>query len=64
MADKLIIRQVKSGLGAPRGQQRTLRALGLRHHQDQVEQIDNPAIRGMLRKVAHLVDVKKVDNND
>lgn len=62
MADqKLRIKQVKSGLGAQRKQRDTLRALGLKHHQDQVVQVDNPAIRGMIHAVQHLVDVEEVN---
>ena len=60
MADKLRIKQVKSGLGSKRKQRDTLRALGLKHHQDQVVQVDNPAIRGMIHAVQHLVDVEEV----
>jgi large subunit ribosomal protein L30 len=58
---KLRIKQVKSGLGAQRKQRDTLRALGLKHHQDQVVQVDNPAIRGMIHAVQHLVDVEEVN---
>ncbi len=61
MADQLKIKQVKSGLGAKRKQRDTLRALGLKHHQDQVVQVDNPAIRGMIHAVQHLVDVEEVN---
>lgn len=61
MADQLKIKQVKSGLGAQRKQRDTLRALGLKHHQDQVIQVDNPAIRGMIHAVQHLVNVEEVD---
>ena len=60
MADQLKIKQVKSGLGAKQKQRDTLRALGLKHHQDQVVQVDNPAIRGMIHAVQHLVDVEEV----
>lgn len=63
MADRLRIRQVKSGIGSPEIQRRTLRALGFRHHQDEVVQRDNPAIRGMIRQVSHLVDVQEVEND-
>lgn len=56
---KLIIRQVKSGIGYPRGIQDTLRALGLKRHQHTVEKEDNPAIRGMIARVHHLVTVEK-----
>jgi large subunit ribosomal protein L30 len=56
--------QVKSGIGARRSQRDTLKALGLRHHQDSVIQPDNPAIRGMVRAVSHLVQVEEVDNDE
>jgi large subunit ribosomal protein L30 len=61
---KLRILQVKSGIGARRSQRDTLKALGLRHHQDSVIQPDNPAIRGMVRAVSHLVQVEEVDNDE
>lgn len=63
MGEQLKIRQVKSGLGAQRRQRDTLRALGLKHHQDQVIQPDNPAIRGMIHAVAHLVEVEEVGSD-
>ena len=44
-----------------RKQKDTLRALGLRHHQAEVEKEDNPMIRGMIRVVSHLVVVEDVD---
>ncbi|MGD2215624.1 MAG: 50S ribosomal protein L30 [Gemmatimonadales bacterium] len=53
---KLRVRQVKSGLGAPPKIRRTLEALGLKH-QHTVIKPDNAAIRGMLFKVRHLVEV-------
>jgi ribosomal protein L30 len=39
---------------------RTLRALGLRHHQQVVELANSASVRGMLFKVRHLVDVTPV----
>ncbi len=54
---KLRVRQIKSGLGAPPKIRRTLEALGLKH-QRTVVRPDNPAVRGMLFKVKHLVEVK------
>jgi large subunit ribosomal protein L30 len=54
---RLRVRQVRSGIGNSYGMKRTLVALGLKHHQDEVELPDNPAVRGMLRKVHHLVRV-------
>ncbi len=56
-ATKLRVRQVRSGIGNNFGMKRTLVALGLKHHQDEVVLPDNPAVRGMLRKVHHLVKV-------
>jgi large subunit ribosomal protein L30 len=63
VAKVIRIRQVKSGIGAQRRQRDTLRALGLRHHQDTVVQPDNPAIRGMVSRVSHLVEVEEVKND-
>jgi large subunit ribosomal protein L30 len=56
---KLRIRQIRSGVGKPHNQRATLRALGLRH-QASVVQPDNPAIRGMIFHVRHLVEVSEV----
>ncbi|HEX8363100.1 MAG TPA: 50S ribosomal protein L30 [Longimicrobium sp.] len=53
---KLHITQVKSGVGAPSKHRATLQALGLKH-QRSVVQDDNPAIRGMIFQVRHLVKV-------
>lgn len=62
MAERLRIRQIRSGVGSPKRQRATLRALGLKHHQDEVVQPDNPAIRGMVRAVSHLVDVEETND--
>ena len=64
MARRLRIRQVKSGIKGERTQRATLRALGLRHHQDVVVKEDHPAVRGMIRKVEHLVTVEELDGRD
>lgn len=56
----LRITQIRSGIGRPATHRATLRALGFRKHQQTVYQQDNPAIRGMLFQVRHLVDVKEV----
>ena len=55
---KLIVKQVRSGIGHAETYRLTLRALGLRHHQDEIVVSDNPSIRGMLTKVHHLVSVR------
>jgi len=54
---KIKIRQVKSGIGRPLDQKRTLQALGLRKIQGVVEHEANPQIIGMVNKVKHLVEV-------
>lgn len=51
------IKQTKSRIGAPVDQKRTLQALGLHKISQTVEIEDNPSIRGMIRKVHHLVTV-------
>ena len=51
------IKQIKSKIGAPIDQKRTLQALGLHKISQVVEKEDNPVIRGMIRKVPHLVTV-------
>ena len=57
MAGKLRITQVKSVIGVPEDQKRTVRALGLKRINHTVEQADTPAVRGMVFKVKHLVKV-------
>jgi large subunit ribosomal protein L30 len=58
---RLRITQVRSGIGRPETHRRTLRALGLRRHQQSVEHNDSPAIRGMIFKVQHLVQVQELE---
>ena len=53
----ITIQQVKSRIGAPKDQNSTLDSLGLRKMNRIVEKEDTPAIRGMIRKVHHLVKV-------
>ena len=59
MANKLQITLTRSVIGRPQDQRKTVTALGLRKLNQTVEQQDNPAIRGMINKVAHLVTVKE-----
>ncbi len=51
------IQQVKSRIGAPKDQKRTLDALGIKRMHQVVEREDSPVLRGMIRKVRHLVTV-------
>ncbi len=57
---KLRITQVRSKIGRPRNQRDTLRSLGLHRIRDSVVRPDRPEVRGMVRKVAHLVTVEEV----
>ena len=51
------IKQIKSRIGAPLDQKRTLDVLGLRKISQVVEREDTPSLRGLIRKVHHLVTV-------
>lgn len=53
----LLVKQVRSGIGHADTMRRTLRALGLRHHQQTVTLPNTASVRGMIYKVRHLVDV-------
>jgi large subunit ribosomal protein L30 len=61
MAIKLKITQVKSGIGRPETQRKTLEGLGLRGPHRSVVLQDSDAVRGMIRKVSHLVTVEAAD---
>lgn len=51
------VKQVKSRIGAPKDQKRTLDSLGLTKMNKVVEFEANPCILGMIDKVKHLVEV-------
>ena len=51
------IKQIKSKIGYPVDQKRTLQSLGLHKISQVVEVEDTPSVRGMIRKVHHLVTV-------
>ena len=59
-AKTLRITQVKSPIGYKYDQGRTLKALGLGKIGRTVDQVDNPAVRGMISKVKHLVEVEEL----
>ena len=54
---KIKIKQIKSRIGSPLDQKRTLDALGLSKMNKVVEHDDTPIIRGMITKVQHLVTI-------
>ena len=60
MARQIRITQVRSGVKRLKSQRRTLRALGIRRHQQAVVHNDSPAIRGMIAKVDYLVEVTEL----
>ncbi|MGN1253348.1 MAG: 50S ribosomal protein L30 [Prevotella sp.] len=53
------VKQIKSRIGAPVDQKRTLLALGLHKISQVVEIEDTPSNLGMVRKVHHLVEIVK-----
>ncbi len=57
---KVRITQIKSKIGSPERQKRTLQALGLNRINATVEVEATPQIMGMIRKVTHLVKVEEV----
>lgn len=57
---RLRITQHKSGIGYEQSQKATLRTLGIRRLHQTVEVADTPTVRGMVRKVSHLVTVEEV----
>ncbi len=56
---KVRVKWVKSAIGYSNDQKATIRALGFRKLQQTVEHEDHPSIRGMIRKVNHLVQVEE-----
>lgn len=60
MAKKSItVRFKKSTIGCPKDQIDTVRGLGLRRLRDERTLTNTPAVRGMIKKVLHLVEVVK-----
>jgi large subunit ribosomal protein L30 len=60
MTEYLEITQIKSAIGRRPQARGTLRALGLKRIRHTVVQEDNPVIRGMVNKVAYLLEVRPV----
>ena len=59
---KIKITLTRSLIGRPETQRATVKALGLGKINSFVVQEDNPAIKGMIRKVEHLVRVEEVQD--
>jgi len=62
LAAKVKVTWKKSAIGYKEDQKRTIVALGLKRLGHTVEMPDNRAVRGMLNKVRHLVEVAEDSN--
>ena len=61
MAEKMIrIKQVRSVIGRPERQKRTMRALGLRKINHTRDIKATPQVLGMVEKVKHLITVEEI----
>ena len=58
-AKTIFVTLVKSPIGYTKDQKKTVLALGLRRMHQTIEHRDTPALRGMIRKVIHLVQVEE-----
>lgn len=56
---KIRIKWVKSDIGYPGDQRRTLKALGFHKLNQVVEKEGTPAVRGMVAKVSHMVSIEE-----
>jgi large subunit ribosomal protein L30 len=56
----IFVTLVRSPIGYTKDQKQTVLALGLRRMHQTIEHRDTPALRGMIRKVEHLVQVEEV----
>jgi len=61
MARNIKITQVRSTIGGKKNQEATLKTLGLRKIGQSTVREETHAVKGMVRTVAHLVEVEEVD---
>ena len=54
---KIRVRQIRSGIGCPIEMRETLKALGLGKMNRIAERVDTKEVRGMIKKIPHLVEV-------
>ncbi len=54
---KIVVKQVRSVIGRPEAQRKVIAALGLGRIGKKREIEDSPAVRGMVAKVSHLVEI-------
>jgi large subunit ribosomal protein L30 len=60
MMKKVRITQIKSGIGRPIDQKRTLEALGIKRMHHTVEKELTPQVEGMINKVQHLLKIEEI----
>jgi len=58
---RLRVTQIRSAVSRGAKQRGTVRALGLKRLGDTVEHEDKPEIRGMIRKIEHLLRVEEIE---
>ncbi len=56
---KLRIKYIRSAIGYSVRHKATIKALGFHRLNETVEHVDSPTLRGMLAKVAHLVEIEE-----
>lgn len=57
---KIRVKQIKSGIGRPLRQKRTLRALGIKKMNQSVELEATPQVLGMVNKIQHLLVIEEI----
>ena len=57
---KIRVTQIKSKIGRPEKQKKTLTALGLKKMNQTVDHEATPQVLGMVKKIAHLLKVEDV----
>ena len=60
MAGQIKVKLVRSGIGFPKDQRDTIKGLGLKKLQQTRVLTDTPAVRGLIRKINHLVEYEPV----
>lgn len=60
MSKKIAIKLTRSCIGKPEKQKRVVAGLGLRKMNQVVIRLDTPEIRGMIRKISHMLEVEEV----
>jgi len=61
MADTITITQTRSAIGRPQDQRATLKGLGLNRLHKTVTLENTPSVRGMIKKVIHLLEIDQAN---